>query len=111
MKETNCPLDGTTLLLKRGTPCGEGGADDFELDHFEEHRVHECVVYHGLKLVLGDFYDVDFGSYDPTYFGFEKRKRMGYEDFEWVREVTDTRRREGKYCPECHYKMPLLTFV
>ncbi len=111
MKETYCPLCHSKLEFKNVTPCDECGADDFELDHFKEHKYHEYVLYHDLRLVLCDFCDVDFGSYDPTYFGFEKDKRIGYEDFELIREVEEVKLRKGKHCPECGYNLPFLKFV
>ena len=111
MKETLCPLCYTALLFKKVSPCGECGADDFELKHFEEHQYHEYVLYHELRLVLCDFCVVDFGSFDPTYFGFEKGKRIGYEDFEMLREISSNKLIKGKYCPECNYNLPFLKFV
>jgi len=111
LKDTHCPLCYSKLLFKKVTPCDECGADDFELDHFKEHKYHEYVLYHELRLVLCDFCDVDFGSYDPTYFGFEKGTRIGYEDFQLAREVTDIKMTEGKYCPECSYNLPFLKFA
>jgi len=111
LKDTNCPICCTELLFKKVTPCGECGADDFERNHFKEHKYHEYVLYHELRLVLCDFCDVDFGSHDPTYFAFERGKRIGYEDFELVREVVDIKMVKGKYCPECNYNLPFLKFV
>lgn len=111
MKETNCPICYTELLKKKVTPCSECGADDFELDHYKEHKYHEYVLYHGIKLVLCDFCDVDFGSYDPTHLGFEKGRSIGYEDFEFVREITDVKMVHGKYCPECNSNLPFLKFI
>ena len=111
MKERHCPLCYTELLFKQVTPCGECEATGFELNHYQEHKYHEYVLYHGLRLVLCDFCDVDFGSYDPTYFGFEKGKRIGYQDFEMVREITSVKMVKGKYCPECNHNLPFLKFV
>ena len=54
----------------------ECGGDDFELDHFKEHNYTEYEIFFDQRLVLCDFCDVDFGSYDPTYFGFKKKRRL-----------------------------------
>lgn len=111
MKETHCPVCHSQLEFKEVTPCDECGADDFELDHFKEHKYHEYVLYHGLRLVLCDFCDVDFGSYNPTYFGFQKGERISYKDFQIVREITDIKMTKGKFCPKCSYNLPFLKFV
>ena len=111
MKETNCPVCFTELIIKKVTPCAECGADDVELDHYKEHTYHEYVLYHEIRLVLCDFCDVDFASYNPTYFGFEKGRRIGYQDFKFVRKITDIKVVHGKYCPECNNTLPFLKFV
>jgi hypothetical protein len=111
LKESHCPVCYSELLVKKVTPCSECGADDFELDHYKEHNYHEYIICHDLRLVLCDFCDVDFGSYDATYFGFEKGRRIGYEDFKLVREVTEIKMVHGKYCPDCNYTLPFLKFV
>ena len=89
----------------------ECGGDESELDHFKKHEYREYDLYHGYKLILCDFCYVDFGSYDPTYFGFEKNKRLGLEDFEFVKDISDRELRIDKYCPNCNYRLAFLKFV
>lgn len=89
MKNTNCPLCYTELIVKDATPCMECGGDDFELDHYTEHHYKEYELYFGQRLILCDFCDVDFSSYDPTYFGFPRGRRIGLQDWNFVREIKD----------------------
>lgn len=89
----------------------ECGADEFELDHYLDHNYNEYELFFGLRLVLCDFCDVDFGSYDPTFFGFKNRKSLGFEHFHFIREVTDKTMHYDKYCPKCVYRLPFLKFV
>ena len=111
MNETNCPICYTELITRKVTPCEECGGDESELDHYKEHSYNEYELYFGQRLVLCNFCDVDFSSYDPTYFGFSKDRRLGLEDFNFVREESDKRLRKDKYCPECHYRLSFLRFV
>ena len=93
------------------TPCMECGADDFELDHYKEHDYKEYELYFGQKLVLCDFCDVDFGSYDPAFFGFPTTTQIGYQDFNYIKDISDKNLRKGKYCPKCSHSLKFLKFV
>ena len=111
MAESNCPLCYTELIKKQVTPCMECGGDEMELNHFTEHNYKEYEVFFGQKLILCNFCDVDFGSYDPTHFGFEKGKKIGYEYFDFVRDIMDKDLKMDKYCPNCKCRLPFLKFV
>lgn len=89
----------------------ECGGDEFELDHYREHSYKEYEVYYGQRLVFCDFCEVDFGSYDPTYFGFPQGTRLGLDDWEFVKYVEDKELRKDKYCPNCQHRLPFLKFV
>lgn len=111
MGSINCPICCTELVTKNVTPCMECGGDDFEKEHYKDHIYREYEAYFGQRIVLCDFCDVDFGSCDPVYFGFEKGKRVGYEDFNFVKEINDLEIRKDKYCPKCKHRLIFLTFV
>jgi hypothetical protein len=89
----------------------ECGADDFELDHYKEHEYKVYEVYFGQRLILCDFCEVDFASYDPTYFGFPKGRPIGLKDWSFVREITEKELRKDKYCSNCQHRLPFLKFV
>lgn len=111
MSESHCPICYTELLAKQVAPCMECGSDEFELDHYKEHSYNEYELYFGIRLILCDFCDVDFGSYNPTHFGFTKGTKIGYEDFKFVREINDKELKLDKYCPKCEHRLPFLKFI
>lgn len=111
MDTINCPLCNSHLEVKEVTPCMECGSDDSELDHYKEHDYKEYELYFGQRVILCDFCDVDFGSYDPEYFGFPKGTRLGLQDFQFIREISDKELRKEKCCPECGHSLPFLNFV
>src|SRR4028119_1295081 len=108
MNETNCPLCFAKMIVTDSSPCMECGADDFERDHYQSHDYTEYETYFGQRLILCDFCDVDFGSYDPTYFGFPKDRRLGLEEWNFIRDISDKELRPDKYCPECKHRLPFL---
>jgi len=111
MSESHCPLCYSELESRQVTPCMECGGDSFEMDHYEEHMYKKYELYFGMRLVLCDFCDVDFGSYDPTFFGFPANKRVGWEDFKFIKDIHDKSLARDKYCPHCKLRLPFLQFV
>lgn len=111
MKQTHCPICYSKLVQKNVAPCDECGGNNLELEHYKEHKYHEYILYHDLRLVLCDYCDVDFGSFDPTYFGFTKNTQIGYQDFQLIREVIDIRLVQGKFCEQCGFRLPFLNFI
>jgi hypothetical protein len=94
-------------------PCMDCGHDPQELRHFVEgrHTYSEYRVFDSLSLVLCNFCQVDFGSYDPTYFGLPESARIGFEHMDFVRDVVPSMLSFGKVCPECHHRLDFLEFV
>lgn len=111
MAKSNCPLCYTELIKKEVTPCMECGGNEMELNHFSERQFREYEVFFGLRLVLCNFCAVDFGSYDPTHFGFKKDKKIGHGYFNFVRDINDKDLKIDKYCPNCNCRLPFLKFV
>lgn len=98
------------MVVKELTPCMDCGWDEFELDHFETHRYNEHEIAFGAKLVLCDYCETDFGSYQKSFFGFKDRQ-LDMMDFKFVREVHDKSLRKGYFCPTCNMTAPFLEFV
>lgn len=111
MKKINCPICESKLISKKVTPCMECGGAVKKLDHYREHKFTEYEVYFEQRLILCDFCDVDFSSFDPTYFGFKKGQRIGLNDFNYVREITNKELYFDKYCNECNLRLPFLKFI
>lgn len=113
MSETHCPLCHTALGVSDVAPCMECGSLPEEIEHALAggHTYAEVRVFGDLSLVLCDFCQVDFGSYDPAYFGLPRGARFGYGKMQFVREVEDVRIGKDKVCPRCHHRLPFLRFV
>jgi len=84
-----------------------------ELEHFRagDHTYHELEVFPGLSLVLCDFCQVDFSSYDPTYFGLSRDRRPALHGMNMIREVHTSETRTDLVCPDCNHPLPFLQFV
>ena len=82
MNAEQCPLCFSPLESREVTPCMDCGHDPTELQHFAEHchSYAEYRILDSLSLVLCSFCQVDFGSYDPTYFGLPATTRIGFEN-------------------------------
>ncbi len=91
MNETRCPLCGEPLEVRDVAPCEECGGDPAELEHFREgqHQYTCYEVFPGLRLVLCNLCDVDFGSFDPTFFGLPPGSRIGYQNMRLVKPIHD----------------------
>jgi len=89
------------------------GHDPVELQHFAEHKhtYAEYRIFGPLSLVLCNFCQVDFRSYDPTYFGLAATARVGPDKMSFVRDFTPPPHTFDKVCPECHRRLSFLAFV
>lgn len=111
MPTPQCPLCYTKLIEKKVTPCMECGGIKTELDHYEKHNYREYEAYFGQRIILCNFCDVDFSSFDPTYFGFKKNKKISFTDFSFVKDINDKQLRIDMFCPNCNYRLPFLNFI
>src|SRR5688572_17248489 len=80
MKAEQCPICFTTLEACEVAPCMDCGHVPQELEHLREgqHTYAEYRIFGPLSLVLCDFCQVDFDSYDPAYFGLPRTARIGF---------------------------------
>ena len=81
MKATHCPLCYEPLEVREVGPCMECGFDPKEIEHARAgiHTYAEYRIFGDLTLVLCDFCQCDFSSYDPTFFGLPRGTRVGME--------------------------------
>ena len=107
-----CPLCYTPLEVRDVAPCCDCGAFPDELDHCRagKHTYAEYEVFPGVRAVFCNFCDVDFGSYDQTFFGLPRGKRVDYGCMQFVRKVAPVIGKD-KYCPECRRRLAFLRFV
>jgi hypothetical protein len=113
MSNTHCPLCYTELEVVDVSPCMDCGTFLHEIEDAVEgkHTYAELRIFGDLSLVLCNFCMVDFGSYDPTYFGLPKGTKIGYGKKEFVRAIEVVYIGKDKYCPNCHRRLAFLKFV
>jgi hypothetical protein len=89
------------------------GHDPEELRHFAEgkHTYSEYRIFGTLSLVLCDLCQVDFGSYDPTYFGLATGTPIGFEFMSFVRDIVPPPNSFDRGCPECQRRRSFLHYV
>ena len=109
MQETHCPICQTELEVRNVTPCHDCGWSDDELEHYREHTYSEVRALGVEGIVLCDFCDVDFASYDPTFFGLPRGTRLQFP--EHLRGVEQIRIGKDKFCPACRARLAFLKFV
>jgi hypothetical protein len=76
-----------------------------------KHTYAEMRIFDGLTLVLCNFGQVDFGSFNPEVFGLPKDAHIGYEKMQFLRNVEDVHIGKDKVCPRCKYRLPFLKLV
>ena len=113
MNPEQCPLCFTPLKVREVAPCMDCGHIPEELQQFVEnqHTYAEYRIFGSLSLVLCNFCEVDFGSYDSAYFGAPPNARLGFEWMSLVRDITPLPHTFDKVCPECHRRLAFLEFV
>jgi hypothetical protein len=85
-----------------------------ELQHFRDgvHTYAEYLIFGSIPVVLCNFCFVDFGSYDPTYFGLPPHPRISISRFQLVRELYPLPERTYDYvCPDCDQRLAWVEFV
>ncbi|OGS87194.1 MAG: hypothetical protein A2724_06800 [Fluviicola sp. RIFCSPHIGHO2_01_FULL_43_53] len=87
------------------------GGNSTKLNHYRTQKFTEYEVYFDQRLILCDFCDVDFSSYDVTYFGFKKGKRIGLNDFNFVKEIPNNELHFDHFCPKCLHRLSFLKFI
>ena len=113
MNKEQCPICYSELEVVDCAPCHDCGHLPAEIEHFHKgiHKYRIYDIHEGLRLQLCDFCDVDFGSYKSEHLGLVDNKRIGFEDFEFVKELENPNIEKDKYCPECHKRLKFLTFL
>lgn len=113
MSETHCPLCYSALEVSDVAPCMECGNLPEEIEHAlaGRHTYAEMRIFDNLTLVLCDFCQVDFGSFNPQTFGLPREARIGYDKMQFIRSVKEIHIGKDKVCLSCKYRLPFLKFV
>jgi hypothetical protein len=84
-----------------------------EIEHALDgkHTYAEMQIFGDLTLMLCDFCQIDFGSFNPETFGLLKDARIGYQKMQLLRSIEDVCIGKDKVCPSCKYRLPFLRFV
>lgn len=113
MQETQCPICYGPLELREVAPCEQCGAAEMELVHFRDgrHTFVEYEVFTGQTIVLCDFCAIDFGSFDPGFFGLLPTARLGFKSLRLLRTIENPSLGTDKYCSACGYRLRFLRFT
>ncbi len=111
MLENYCPICYSKLEVKEVAPCMECGHLDEELEHFHSHTFSEMRIFGELSLILCNFCQVDFGSFNPEFCGLPRNTKIGFKNMKFVRLIENVLIKKDKYCPECHHRIQFLNFV
>lgn len=108
-----CPICFGPLAVRDVAPCWDCGGFSEELEHFRKgvHDYTEWEIFPGIRAVLCDSCDVDFGSYDPTYFGLPKGTNIGFDTMRLIKKLNNLSITKDGYCPECQHRLAFLLFV
>ena len=111
MAESHCPICHTLLETRDVAPCYDCGHDPKELKHLAERRhTYAEVRIFGVNTVLCSFCQVDFSSYNPTYFGRSRGIRPG-GDMVFKRDILHLHPTKDKYCPACGRRLAFLRYL
>ncbi len=113
MNPEQCPICFTGMETREVAPCMDCGALPDELRHFHEglHTYAEFRVFDSLRLILCNFCCVDFGSYQPEYFGLPDSVRLSFGRMTLIQEVHPPEKTFDKVCPDCGKRLAFLRFV
>jgi hypothetical protein len=113
MQEVQCPLCFSLLEVRDVAPCDECGGSFNEIEDFRQgkHKYRQYEIFPPLRLTLCNFCDVDFGSWDPAFFGLPGRARIGYQYFRFIGEIENPVLSKDRFCPACGFRLRFLRFV
>lgn len=106
-----CPICKGKLETREVAPCYDCGHEPKELDDLASggHDYYLVKIY-GQEIVLCDFCEADFDSYDPDFLGLPEECANNYPS-ERISKVDNPLPGEDSYCPECGCRLAFLTFL
>jgi ribosomal protein L37AE/L43A len=111
MAESHCPICYSKLEARDVAPCWDCGHDASELaDLRDGHHSYDEIRVLGEPIVLCDFCQADWTSYDPAYFGQAVGQRL-QRPSELIRHVDDPRVERDKVCPSCNRRLAFLRYL
>lgn len=112
LRYTHCPECQSELEVRDVAPCAECGHVEHEIEHAltGRHTFAEMRIFGDLSVVLCSFCQVDFGSFDPVFFGLPCDAEIGFEKMQFVRDAPVLIGKD-KCCPRCNLRLTFLKFV
>ncbi len=106
-----CPICNENLEMRKVAPCFDCGHEPRELKELAkgEHTYSLFTIY-GQKLVLCDFCDADFDSYDHDYFGLPERSANNYP-LKHISNLDSPKSSEDSFCKKCDRRLAFLGFL
>ncbi len=106
-----CPICRGNLEMRKVAPCYDCGHTPDELTDLANgiHDYHLLTIY-GQEIVLCDFCEADFDSYDPDFLGLPEECANNYPS-ERISKLDDPRPSQDDYCPECDSRLAFLVFL
>lgn len=98
------------MNLKNVTPCYDCGDESCEIDEFKngDHAYSKWEVFPGHQMVLCDFCDADFGSYQFEYWGFSEPVNFDLGDDHFINDITNPQIEKDWCCSECKHRLAFL---
>lgn len=107
----SCPRCHSPLETRDCTACHDCGANEVVLAQLKENtQQYNCYEVNGLRINLCNFCVVDFGSYKSDFLGLPKGKRLGFEQFNFVKAIEPVPEKD-LFCTECGHRLAFLKFV
>jgi len=108
-----CPVCFNEMTFQKVSPCMDCGDDPKEITDLlkNSHTYSEFEVSPGLRLILCNFCEADFSSYDPTYFGLPLGTKMGIGKMIFIRNIEDPKIIKDFVCPTCNHRLAFLDFM
>ncbi len=108
-----CPICSGKLEKVKVNPCFDNGHKQIEIQHFldGEHTFETIRFFGRFDVVLCDFCEEDFPSYDPEYFALPEDASDELERRERLGPVETSELQEDLYCPKCDHRLAFLNFL
>ena len=119
--KNNCPICYEELTVVETTPCMVCGTDEHKKEvlkqDIKENFMHDSIEYHiyrafdEIECSLCVVCTLDFCSYNPEFFGFEKHEKLGPENFQFLNTIDHPVISKDKFCKNCNMRLAFLKFI
>ena len=121
MSITNCTICYEELTIVETTPCMVCGTNEHKKEILKqdskENFIHNSIEYNQyrafdeIECSLCLICTLDFRSYKPEFFGFEKHVNLGPDDFQFLNSIENPVISKDKFCKNCNMRLAFIKFV